>query len=109
MRKRYEILIFKQKEGESQGDSYKRFKRLLVACPIHNLYQTRQMQMFVNGLRIKTKQLIDTTAGGSSNFSTAIGNKKIIEAIAAKEQQELYDRVASKPEGVIDLKLEANK
>src|ERR1043165_6729638 len=67
------------------------------------------MQMFVNGLRIKTKQLIDTAAGGSSNFSTATGIKKIIEAIAANEHLELYYRVARKPEGVIDLKLEVNK
>src|ERR1051325_6412151 len=94
MRKRYEILNFKQKEGESLGDSFKRLKRLLVACPTH---------------RIKTKQLIDTAAGGSSNFSTATGIKKIIEAIAANEHLELYDKVTSKPEGVIDLKLEVNK
>ena len=31
IRKRYEIVNFKQKEGESLGDAYKRFKRLLVA------------------------------------------------------------------------------
>ncbi|XP_050875745.1 uncharacterized protein LOC127079407 [Lathyrus oleraceus] len=65
--------------------------------------------MFVNGLKIKTKQLIDTTAGGSTNFSTATGIKKIIEAIATNEHMELYDRCQSKPEGVIDLKLETNK
>ena len=67
------------------------------------------MQMFVNGLRIKTMRLIDTTTGGSSNFSTSTGIKKIIKAIAVNEHLELYDRVASKPGGVIDLKLEANK
>ncbi|XP_050889424.1 uncharacterized protein LOC127094661 [Lathyrus oleraceus] len=37
------------------------------------------------------------------------GIKKIIEAIAANEHLELYDRCVSKPEGVIDLKLETNK
>lgn len=105
IRKRYDIVNFKQKEGESLGDAYKRFKRLLVACPTHNMDQTEQMQMFVNGLRIQTKQLIDTAAGGSSNFSTATGIKKIIEAIAANEHLELYDRSVSRPEGVIDLKL----
>ena len=80
-----------------------------MAYPTYNLDQTDQMQTFVNGLRIKTKQLIDTTTGGSSNFSTATGVKKIIEAIAANEHLELYDRVASKSEGVIDLKLEPNR
>lgn len=63
------------------------------------------MQMFVNGLKLKTKQLIDTAADGSSNFTTTTGIKKIIEVIAANEHLELYDRSMSKPEGVINLKL----
>ncbi|XP_050919594.1 uncharacterized protein LOC127137152 [Lathyrus oleraceus] len=66
---------------------------------------TEQMQNFVNGLRMKTKQLIDTVAGGSTNFTTATGIKKIIEAIAANEHLEFYDRSVSQPEGIIDLKL----
>lgn len=105
LKKIYEILNFKQREGESLGDAYKIFKRLLVAYPTHNLYQIEQMQMFVNRLRLKTKQLIDTTAGGSSNFTTTIGIKKIIEAIVENEYLELYDRSTSKPKGVFDLKL----
>ena len=91
------------------GDTYKRFKRILVACPTHNMDQTEQMQMFVNGLKIKTKQLNDIVAGGSTNFSTATGIKRNIEAIAANEHLELYDRCTSKPDGVIDLKLETNE
>ncbi|XP_058758985.1 uncharacterized protein LOC131632221 [Vicia villosa] len=63
------------------------------------------MQNFVNGLKLKTKQLIDIAAGGSTNFSTTTGIKKIIEAIAANEHLELYDRTVSQPEGKIDLKL----
>ena len=109
IRKRYEIVSFKQKEGDSLGDAYKRFKRLLVASPMHNMSQIEQMHMFVNDLQIKTTQLIDTGAGGSSNFTTATGVKKIIEAIAANEHLELYDIFVSKSEGVIDLKLEVNK
>jgi hypothetical protein len=65
--------------------------------------------MFVNGLKIKTKQLIDTTFGGSINFSTATGITRIIETITANEHLELYDRCTSKPELVIDMKLEAHK
>ncbi|XP_050896324.1 uncharacterized protein LOC127103074 [Lathyrus oleraceus] len=63
------------------------------------------MQNFVNGLRMKTKQLIDTVAVGSTNFTTATGIKKIIEAIAANDHLELYDHSVSQPEGIIDLKL----
>src|SRR3954470_24668049 len=105
IRKRYDIFNFKQKEGESLGDAYKRFKRLLVACPTHNMDVTEQMQNFVNGLKLKTKQLIDTAAGGSTNFKTATEIKKIIDAIAANEHLELYDRSVNQPEGLVDLKL----
>lgn len=48
LRKRYEILNFKQREDEPLGDAYKRFKRLLIAFLTHNLDQTEQMQMFIN-------------------------------------------------------------
>ncbi|XP_058768708.1 uncharacterized protein LOC131642482 [Vicia villosa] len=95
----------KLKEGESLGDAYKRFKRLLVACPAHNMDVTEQMQNFVNGLKLKTKQLIDTPVGGSTNFKTATEIKKIIDAIAANEHLELYDRSVNQPEGLVDLKL----
>src|SRR3954466_1860175 len=105
IRKRYDIVNFKQKEGESLGDAYKRFKRLLVACPTHNMDVTEQMQNFVNGLKLKTKQLIDTAAGGSTNFKTATEIKKIIDAIAENEHLELYDRSVNQPEGLVDLKL----
>src|SRR3954468_2941499 len=105
IRKRYDIVNFKQKEGESLGDAYKRFKRLLVACPNHNMDATEQMQNFVNGLKLKTKQLIETAAGGSTNFKTATEIKKIIDAIAANEHLELYDRSVNQPEGLVDLKL----
>src|SRR3954462_2436891 len=104
IRKRYDIVNFKQKEGESLGDAYKRFKRCLVACPTHNMDPTEQMQTCVNDLRLKTKQLIDTAAGGSTNCATATVMKRIIEAIAANEHIELYDRAMSQPEGKIDLK-----
>ncbi|XP_058774825.1 uncharacterized protein LOC131649097 [Vicia villosa] len=109
LRKRYEILNFKQKEGDSLGDAYKRFKIILLACPTHNMDDTKQMQMFVNGLKIQARHILDSAAGGSSNFATTTGMKKIIEAIASNEHLELYDRVSSKPAGIINLKLETNK
>lgn len=78
IRKVYDIMNFKQKGGESMDDAYKRFKRLLVVCPTHNLDKTEQMKMFVNGLKMKTKQLIDIDACGSSHFTTSSSIKKKI-------------------------------
>lgn len=66
------------------------------------------MQIFVNGLGLKTKQLIDTVVDGSSSFTTSIGIKKIIEANTANEYLELHDRCTSKQEGVIDLRLDTH-
>lgn len=63
--------------------------------------------MFVNDLRLKTKQLIDTTIGGSSNFTTMTSIKKIIYAIAANEHLKLYHKGVGKLKGMIDLKLVA--
>ncbi|XP_058765609.1 uncharacterized protein LOC131639097 [Vicia villosa] len=60
---------------------------------------------FVNGLKLKTKQLIDTAAGGSTNFKTVTEIKKIIDAIAVNEHLELYDRSVNQPEVLVDLKL----
>lgn len=105
IRKRYDIVNFKHKEGESLGDAYKIFKRLLVVCHTHNLDLTEQMQMFLNGRKLKTKQLIDTVIGGSTNFTTTSGIKKIIEVIVAKEHLVLYDWSVGKLEGVVDFKL----
>lgn len=63
------------------------------------------MQMFVNGLRLKTKQMIEIFFGGSSNFTTSISIRNIIEAVTANEYLELYVRCTNKLEGVINLKL----
>lgn len=63
--------------------------------------------MFVNDLKLKTKQL-DIVVGGSPNFTIATGIKKIIEYIVANEHLELYDRSVGRPKGMIDLKLVAH-
>ncbi|GAU10111.1 hypothetical protein TSUD_423820, partial [Trifolium subterraneum] len=103
LRRRQEISNFNQKEGESLRDAYKRFKKSLSACPEHDFDSTTQMQFFCNGLRLSTRQVLDTAAGGSLNFKTATDMKKINEAVAANEQMELYDRSSGTKAGLIDL------
>jgi len=36
VRRRQDISSFQQREGESLGEAYKRYKKLLAACPEHN-------------------------------------------------------------------------
>lgn len=63
----------------------------MVVCPAHILDQTKLMQMFVNVLKLKTKQLIDIVVDGSSNFTKPTRIKKIIKTKYPNEHLELYD------------------
>ena len=65
VRKRQEITGYKQKEGESLRDTYRRFRNLLAGCPNHAYDDTAQMKIFCNGLRPSTRIMLDATAGGS--------------------------------------------
>ncbi|XP_050909254.1 uncharacterized protein LOC127123031 [Lathyrus oleraceus] len=76
IRKRYDIVNFKQKEGESLGDAYKRLSNSL------------------------TQQLV-----AQPILQQPLVLKRLSKAIAANEHLELYDRSVSQPEGIIDLKL----
>lgn len=58
-------------------------------APNHNFNQIEQMQMFCNGIQLKTKQLINTYVDGSTNFTISTCIKKTIEAINANEYLEL--------------------
>jgi hypothetical protein len=103
VRRRQDISNFQQKDGESLGEAYKRYKKLLAACPEHNYDGTVQMQIFCNGLRLATRQVLDTASGGSINFKTATQIIKVIEAVALNEQMEMYDRTGGTRSGLIDL------
>jgi hypothetical protein len=103
VRRRQDISNFQQKDGESLGEAYKRYKKLLAACLEHNYDGTVQMQIFCNGLRLATRQVLDTASGGSINFKTATQIIKVIEAVALNEQMEMYDRTGGTRSGLIDL------
>lgn len=103
VRRRQDISKFQQKDGESLGEAYKRYKKLLAACPEHNYDGTVQMQIFCNGLLLATRQVLDTASGGSINFKTATQIIKVIEAVALNEQMEMYDRTGGTRGGLIDL------
>lgn len=103
VRRRQDISKFQQKDGESLGEAYKRYKKLLAACPEHNYDGTVQMQIFCNGLLLATRQVLDTASGGSINFKTATQIIKVIEVVALNEQMEMYDRTGGTRGGLIDL------
>ncbi|GAU10391.1 hypothetical protein TSUD_422810, partial [Trifolium subterraneum] len=61
--RRADITGFEQGESESLYEAYERFKLLLRKCPNHSLDNMEQMQMFIRGLRMQSRMLIDASAG----------------------------------------------
>ncbi|WJX29241.1 hypothetical protein P8452_17905 [Trifolium repens] len=61
------------------------------------------MQIFCNGLRLATRQVLDTASGGSINFKTATQIIKVIEAVALIDQMEMYDRTGGTRGELINL------
>ncbi|XP_058759898.1 uncharacterized protein LOC131633204 [Vicia villosa] len=96
---------FSGRINEDANKHLQRFLTMTTSLKIEGHSEEAKKLNFVNGLKLKTKQLIDTVAGGSTNFKTATEIKKIIDAIAANEHLELYDRSVNQPEGLVDLKL----
>ncbi|XP_058783531.1 uncharacterized protein LOC131658229 [Vicia villosa] len=96
---------FSGRINEDANKHLQRFLTMTTSLKIEGHSEEAKKLNFVNGLKLKTKQLIDTAAGGSTNFKTATEIKKIIDAIAVNEHLELYDRSVNQPEGLVDLKL----
>ncbi|XP_058775641.1 uncharacterized protein LOC131649921 [Vicia villosa] len=96
---------FSGRINEDANKHLQRFLTMTTSLKIEGHSEEAEKLNFVNGLKLKTKQLINTAAGGSTNFKTATEIKKIIDAIAANEHLELYDRSVNQPEGLVDLKL----
>ncbi|XP_058766402.1 uncharacterized protein LOC131639996 [Vicia villosa] len=96
---------FSGRINEDANKHLQRFLTMTTSLKTEGHSEEAKKLNFGNGLKLKTKQLIDTAAGGSTNFKTATEIKKIIDAIAANEHLELYDRNVNQPEGLVDLKL----
>ena len=60
------ISSFHQFPDESLSEALERFKGLLRRTPTHGFSEPIQLNMFINGLRPQTKQLLDASAGGKN-------------------------------------------
>ena len=58
------ISSFHQFPDESLSEALERFRDLLRRTPIHGFSEPIQLNMFKDGLRPQTKQLLDAFAGG---------------------------------------------
>ncbi|KAK9114799.1 hypothetical protein Syun_021596 [Stephania yunnanensis] len=78
-----EIRSIKMKRGESFGDYWGRYKRLLAQCPQHGQNNLSIVRFFYMGLTPLEKRMIDNACGGDYRCKTT------------EEMFELYDSIAS--------------
>jgi len=58
------ISSFHQFPDESLSEALERFRSLLRKTPTHGFFEPIQLNIFIDGLRSQSKQLLDASAGG---------------------------------------------
>ena len=66
---------------------------MLRKTPTHGLSEPTQLNIFIHGLRLQSKQLLDASAGGKIKLKTPEEATKLIENIFASDHAILRDRV----------------
>ena len=87
------ISSFHQFPNESLSEALERFRGLLRKTPTHGLSEPTQLNIFIHGLRLQSKQLLDASAGGKIKLKTPEEATKLIENMSASDHSILCDRV----------------
>ena len=66
-----EISSFHQFPDESLSETLNRFHGLLKKTPTHGYSEPMQLNIFIDGLRPQSKQLLDAYAGGKIKLKTS--------------------------------------
>jgi len=86
------ISSFHQFPDESLSEALERFKGLLRRTPTHGFSEPIQLNMFIDGLRPQTKQLLDASTGGKIKLKTPKEAIELIENMSANDHSILHDR-----------------
>ncbi|KAA3465598.1 Retrotransposon gag protein [Gossypium australe] len=84
-----------QMDLETLYDAWERYKDILRRCPHHGLPLWLQVQTFYNGVNPSTRQLIDSTAGGTLNNRTPEAAYEFIEEMSPNNYQ--WQVIRTKP------------
>ncbi|GKC52387.1 retrovirus-related pol polyprotein from transposon TNT 1-94 [Tanacetum coccineum] len=84
-KKMEEINNFQQEPDENLYQACERFKELLMKCPQHYLTEMQKVILFYNGLRIPTRQILDSR--GAIPSKTAADAKVAIQEKAEYSQK----------------------
>ena len=82
------ICSFHHFPDESLSGALERFKGLLWKTPIHGFSKSIQINIFIDGLRPQSKQLLDASTGGKTPGEA----RDLIESMAASDIAILRDR-----------------
>jgi len=86
------ISSFHQFPDEPLSKALERFKGLLRRTPTHGFSEPIQLNMFIDGLRPQTKQLLDASAGGKIKLKTPEEANELIENMSSSDHAILRDR-----------------
>ena len=87
-----EISSFYQFPNESLSEALDRFRGLLRKTPTHGYSESVQLNIFIDGLRPQSKQLLDASVGGKNKLKTPEEAMELIENMAASDHAILCDR-----------------
>ncbi|KAH1061005.1 hypothetical protein GYH30_004476 [Glycine max] len=87
------ISSFHQFPDGSFSEALERFLGLLRKNPTHGFSEPIQLNMFIDGLRPQTKQLLDASAGGKIKLKTPEEATELIENMSASDHAILHDIV----------------
>ena len=85
------ISSFHQFPDESLSEALERFRGLLRKTPTHGFSEPTQLNIFIDGLRPQSKQLLDASVGGKIKLKTPEA-MDLIENMAASDIAILGDR-----------------
>ncbi|KAH1188754.1 hypothetical protein GmHk_20G056671 [Glycine max] len=87
-----EISSFHQHPHESLSEALDRFHGLLWKTPTHGFSEPVQLNIFIDGLQLHSKQLLDASAGGKIKLKTPEEAIELIENMAANDYVILSDQ-----------------
>ena len=82
IKRRGEIIVFKQGEDESLYTAWEIFKRLLKRCPMHGIDLTTHMDIFYHAMNYASKGIVDASCSGDFKRRNAEEACQLIEDLA---------------------------
>ena len=86
------ISSFHQFPDESLSEALERFRSLQRKTPTHEFLEPIQLNIFIDGLRPQSKQLLDTSTGGKLKLKTLEEAMELIKNMAASGHAILRDK-----------------